>query len=234
MSVENLAKRYKPGSMHRCRVIGFNVMDDVLHVSTRKEMLRQPLVSVQDAQVGQKIKVVVKAVRPTGVVVTVHMGGGCSTIRGLIPPLHVSDAAPPDYRSNSGSAAERWIKFLSKRFPIGETVSARVLRVDKDKNLLLLTAKPSLLAAKYPPVTSYADAAVGQVADGVVVQTKDTGILVSFFDNVRAWLHSGQLAAAGVVGCQPQDAFLRGQILRVVFQHVDADQERIVAQLATA
>ena len=76
----------------------------------------------------------------------------------------------------------------------------KVLSVNVVNSKLILTHKKSLVNSKMPSVTSYSDLRTGTVVEGCVVSIKSTGLVVTFYNNVKVggfvplWTCSNSLA----------------------------------------
>ena len=61
----------------------------------------------------------------------------------------------------------------------------KVLSVDVVNSKLLLTHKKSLVNSKMAAVTSYTDLQAGLIVEGCVVSIKSSGLVVTFYSNVK-------------------------------------------------
>ncbi|KAF9160265.1 rRNA biogenesis protein rrp5 [Actinomortierella ambigua] len=175
--------KYRLGTSHRAAVMGYDPVDGVLQLSMQPSILSQPFLRVEDVKVGALVKGTVMSVMDKGVVVQLAKG-----IRGFIPTLHCVDAA----------LTERTSKTIEERYKVGKTVNCRVLSTDPEKGKVGLTCKDSLIKSKQPLVTSYEGAEVGTLADGVVYQVNPKGVIVSFYNNVKAFAHISELSETHV------------------------------------
>jgi hypothetical protein len=55
-------------------------------------------------------------------------------------------------------------------------------------NKIQLTLKPVLLASEVPPLCRFEDAQSGMLCEGVVTLMLKTGLLLTFYGNVKGWL----------------------------------------------
>lgn len=55
-------------------------------------------------------------------------------------------------------------------------------------NKIQLTLKPVLLASEVPPLSRFEDAQPGMLCEGVVTLVLKTGLLLTFYGNVKGWL----------------------------------------------
>lgn len=64
-------------------------------------------------------------------------------------------------------------------------VSLQVLSCDPSKNRLTLTLKKSLVNTELPLITEMEQMKPGMEAEGFIVNIKDKGVLVAFYNNVK-------------------------------------------------
>jgi hypothetical protein len=55
-------------------------------------------------------------------------------------------------------------------------------------NKIQLTLKPVLLASEVPPLRRFEDAQPGMLCEGVVTLVMETGLLLTFYGDVKGWL----------------------------------------------
>jgi rRNA biogenesis protein RRP5 len=164
--IDKIGKRYKPDTLHQARVIGFNQCDGIVLLSLQPKVLSQQFVRLDDIDVGSTIKGKVVAVDSYGVIASVAEG-----IQGLCPTMHLSDIT---------------LSRPEKLFKVGALMNFKVLSKDVAERKLILSAKKSLVNSKYKPILSYTDAQPGDMASGVIVSVKDFGVIVTFYNQVRA------------------------------------------------
>ena len=63
-----------------------------------------------------------------------------------------------------------------------------MLTVDKEKKMVTLTHKKSLVTTRYPIVTDYAQLKSGMLVEGYIYHIKDCGVFVRFFNDVQVIL----------------------------------------------
>jgi ribosomal protein S1 len=81
-----LVKKFTPGSEHNCRIIAYHSIERLLIVSTKKEVLKQKILSSEHAKPGQKVTATIAEIKPAGLLV--ELG---EDLRGLVPKMHVLD-----------------------------------------------------------------------------------------------------------------------------------------------
>lgn len=205
--VEKVEKKFKVGSTHRARVIGFDLVDSLFLVTLQASVLDQPIMRHADITVGSFIKGKILKVDTYGVVV-----GVTNTIRGLCPISHMSDAK---------------LSSPSKMFKVGSTMKFQVVSVDVKEKKVLLTHHKSWMNSKLPNVTSYAEAQPGMITQGLVTSVRDFGCIVNFYSNVHALVPVSELAEAFVQ--KASDLFTVGQVVKCRILSVDAAEGKMRA-----
>uniref|UniRef100_A0A914VVE1 S1 motif domain-containing protein n=1 Tax=Plectus sambesii TaxID=2011161 RepID=A0A914VVE1_9BILA len=195
---------YSVGTPHHCRVLDYRMMDRLLIVSNKTALLDQKMVSVMDAKPGDKVKATVQIVRPSGIYVKIY-----DHIRGFIPQLHSADK--PKLSSQ-----------LDKFFKTGQEIKCRLLYSDEVHDRVVLTHKQGLVESKGAIVTGYDSSLVGSIADGFVVKTMETGVLVAFYNRVKGFLHARHLKRR-----TPAVTPALGSPIRVKILSVDAESEKM-------
>jgi rRNA biogenesis protein RRP5 len=69
-------------------------------------------------------------------------------------------------------------------------VLGKVLVVDPERKRIVLTAKKTLLDSDLPILSKFEDAKVGVVTHAVVFNVSEKHILVEFYNNLKAIVHS--------------------------------------------
>ncbi|CAH0756629.1 unnamed protein product, partial [Diatraea saccharalis] len=213
-----VASFYPIGSCHRVRVTSYNPCDFLYTVSDRADVLAERYFTLAAISVGQIVDATVRQVTDSHLLVDV------GRTNGYIPKTHFSDAGifvDPKKASHSK---------LTKKFKPGQTLRARVLVVDKAKNSLLLTLKPTLLAEDLEILSSYEQAQVGKGYTGFIRVVRDY-IVVSFFNNVSAYVPRHYVTKEPLESLQ--DAFHLGQIVNCTILRVDAENKKMGGSLTT-
>jgi rRNA biogenesis protein RRP5 len=68
-----------------------------------------------------------------------------------------------------------------------------VLAIDTGSCRIVLTAKKSLIESKIPALHKFVDARVGLIADAVVHKPVQNGIIVEYFNNLKAFVPKYEL-----------------------------------------
>ncbi|KAJ7376225.1 hypothetical protein OS493_036048 [Desmophyllum pertusum] len=204
--VEKLGKKYKVGSTHRCRILGFNSLDGLVNLTMEKSVIEQPFLRYHDIKPGTSIKGKIITLEKFGMLISVS-----DHIRGLCTTLHLADIN---------------LQHPEKKLKEGKVVKCRVLSVEPDRRRLLLTHKKTLIESSLPLLTDYSDARPGVSSHGFIAAIKDFGCIVVFYNNVkglvprvelgipadtdpRSAFYIGQVMLCHVLSCQPDQAKLR-------------------------
>ncbi|XP_047994064.1 protein RRP5 homolog isoform X2 [Leguminivora glycinivorella] len=212
-----VAQSYPIGSTHRVRVITYNLSDYIYHVTDETKLLTEKYFCHSQLSVGQLVTGAVRTVADNHVTVTV------GRLSGYVPQLHLSDAGvyvDPKKATTS--------KLTKKKYKVGQEVNARVLSVDAAKQTLMLSLKPSLVAAGAALLTSYEAAQVGKAYTGVIKVVKDF-VLVSFLNEVVAYVPRNQVSRTPVANLT--QAFHPGQVVTCTVLQVDAQNKKMLGSL---
>ncbi len=125
--------------------------------------------------------------------VLVDLGVGT---RGIVPAIHLFDKASHGAFDAGGDAAPSGYrqKIRSAKYRVGNLVNARCLTVDPAARQCVLTAKKTLLANDVErPIVEHQSIQPGRVAAGFVSKVDDTGLTVTFYDNVHGRVTSPEV-----------------------------------------
>jgi rRNA biogenesis protein RRP5 len=187
-------KKHAIGSTHKSRVVGHDLCDQLVQLSTQPSVLSATFLRKSDIQPGMIVKATILKVETYGLVVSLT-----ESIRALVPKIHMTEA------SNT--------KNLSKMFKVGQSVKGKVLESDPKSNKLTLTLKKSLVNNNNNnnnnnPTTEssskdgkdgnadagelvvrdlvgYEGVEIGMLALGCVIAVKDFGCIIGFYGGVR-------------------------------------------------
>ena len=152
------------------------------------------------------------------------------------PKIGFTVALPTEEQNEDDAAAVRGyvhisevsddrIDRLGKRFSVGQTVSARVLRLNRLDGWASMSTKPSTLKERF---LSYEDVQPGMIVKGKVTGLYPYGALVSLGPAVRALcptLHLSETSAASPARLRTR--FAAGKTLSFRVLSVDAAQRRV-------
>ncbi|XP_053245269.1 protein RRP5 homolog isoform X1 [Podarcis raffonei] len=197
---------FKPGSKHKCRIIEYSPMDDVVVVSLKQHIIEAPFLRYHDIHPGQVVEGTVLALKPFGmqVKVTEH-------IKGLVPRLHLADVL---------------LKQPEKKYSVGSTVRCRVLSCNPEARKLLLTLKRTLVNSQLPALSSYEDAKPGLITHGFVACAREFGCIVKFYNDIKGLVPKNELGGAPSI--VPQETFYAGQVVKVIVLKCEPEQERLL------
>ncbi len=203
--------RYKVGSVHKARIIGYNSIDGLFIVSMEPKVIDQPFLRIEDVKVGQVVKGAVEKVLVgvngvSGVIVNIAEG-----ITGLVPETHLADIH---------------LQHPEKKFREGNLVTARVLSTHPQKRQIRLTLKKTLVNSEAEPWTSYNDLKTGLQAPGTIVNVLPTGAVVQFYGPVRGFLPVSEMSESYIQ--DPKQHFRIGQVVNVHIVSVDPAEQRMI------
>ncbi|XP_015275588.1 PREDICTED: protein RRP5 homolog [Gekko japonicus] len=197
---------FKPGSTHKCRIIDYSPIDDLLLLSLKQRIIDAPFLRYHDIHPGQIVEGTIFALKDFGM--QVKVGGH---IKGVVPRLHLADVV---------------LKQPEKKYSVGNTVKSRVLSCNPDTKVLILTLKKILVTSKLPILASYEDAKPGLVTHGFVVCAREFGCIVKFYNDVKGLVPKNELGLAPIT--IPQEAFYEGQVVKVIVLKCEPEQERLL------
>lgn len=202
---------WKLNTIHRARVIGYHPLDGLLQLSLRPSILDQRFLQAGDIRVGEVLKGTVKRLTDSALFVSISCNAD-----GIIWPNHYADIP---------------LKHPSKRFKAGGSIKCRVLAVDPERMRVELTAKKTLIESTLPVLTSIEEAKVGMITDAVVYRVVDKGLIVRFYNDLKAFVPSRE---ASDYSSTLKDMFVAGRVVKVRILTVDLNPPRVVASIRQA
>jgi rRNA biogenesis protein RRP5 len=154
------------GSVHSARVIGYDHLQNLILFSTSQKVLESPFLRATDVKPGMLLKGTLTVLNDKGAAIQLT-----DTISGWIPKNQMMETA---------------LQNIPAKFKEGANIKCRVLYVDTEKKRVYLTAKKTLVSSKLDPIVSYDSAAVGNIAHGVIVGKGPYGVIVQFYNQVKA------------------------------------------------
>lgn len=209
--------RYKLGSVHKARIIGYNPMDGLFIISMEPKVIRQPFLRVEDVQVGQTLggkveKLMVDESGVTGMLINIADG-----ISGLVPKIHFADVN---------------LQHPERKFAVGSAVKARVLSTHVEMRQLRLTLKKSLVSSDETPWDSYDNLRPGLQGSGTLINILSSGAVVQFFGSVRGFLPVAEMSESYIN--DPNEHFRIGQVVHVRIVSVDPTEGRMIVSCKDA
>ena len=203
--------RYKVGSVHKARIIGYNYIDGLFIASMESKVIDHPFLHMEDVKIGQVVKGSVEKVMVggngvSGIIVKIAEG-----ITGLVPETHLADIH---------------LQHPEKKFKEGNLVTARVLSTHPQKRQIRLTLKKTLVNSEAEPWTSYVDLKTGLQAPGTIVNVLPTGAVVQFYGSVRGFLPVSEMSESYIQ--DPKQHFRVGQVVNVHIVSVDPAEQRMI------
>lgn len=202
---------FKAGSTHKGRIVGYNEMDGVFHLSFQKSVLEQTYIRHEDVPVGAVItcdieKLLINEDGVNGLVLKIAEG-----ITGFVAERHMADVK---------------LQHPEKKFRQGMKIKARVLSNDQIKKRIRLTLKKTLVNSETPIITSYDDVKVGMQALGTIIKLENRGARIQFYGSLRGFLPISEMSEAYIR--DPSEHFRVGQVVSVHVLDVSPEQRRLV------
>ncbi|CAG9825023.1 unnamed protein product [Phaedon cochleariae] len=190
---ETIRSKFDVGTKHTCRILDYNRLSRVYISTVEQSLIREKIFSPSDLKLGQLVNVVVESVKSDGLVVTT------GHTRGFVPNLYISNV--------------KYSETIKKKFKEGYKCKARVLSIDE--NNLLLTLKQSQVEADNALI-DINNANRGDKYTGVVVLTRPTGALVTFYGNIKGWISNKFLEdQESQETPDPTQYFYKGQVVNL-------------------
>ncbi|KAJ4484909.1 hypothetical protein C8J55DRAFT_32010 [Lentinula edodes] len=208
LSVSNSGP-WKPGSLHRARVLGYYSFDGLLQLSLKPSVLARKHLQVTDVHVGEIIKGVIKNLNDSGLFVSLS-----ETVDGVVWPNHFADIR---------------LKNPSKRFKIGATIKCRVLVVDAERNRVSLTAKKSLIESDLPRITAFEHVKIGVVALGVIFKVLPKALMIEFYNNVKAVVPIKEVSEEPVENLS--SLYTPGKVVKIRIIALKPEEKTIIASI---
>jgi rRNA biogenesis protein RRP5 len=190
--------RFKPGTIHSARVLGYNSVDSLYLLTLEPKILAQRYLVLDDVKPGDLVKGTIDKL----IVTATGFGGALikisENIVGLVPEAHLAD-----------------VKLLhpERKFRPGLAVSARVLSVDKDQKRVRLTLKKTLVNSEFAILDSFDKAVPGTQSPGTITRLLPSGAVVEFYGFVKGFLPVSEMSEAFIE--DPREHFKEGQVVNV-------------------
>ena len=174
-----------------------NLLDGIASCATAKSIVEAHVLTHGDIVPGTIYRNVPVIQLLDGGGVLVDLGVGT---KGIIPAMHLFDKAShgnPDAGGDAVLSGYRQ-KIRSAKYKDGSLVDVRCLTVDPVSRQCILTAKKTLLTNDIDnPIVEYTPPSLeqGRVAAGFLSRVDDTGVTVTFYNNVHGRVSSRSLAA---------------------------------------
>lgn len=202
--IENVKDNFQVDDIHRCRIMDFNPVDNLVIISLKESILTNFL-QFQDIIPGTTLECTVDQIHEKGVSVKIT-----NHLSGFIPNLHLANFP---------------LKYPGKKFTQGIKIKCRVLMVDVKKKQVLLTRKKSLVNSKLPVLTSWSQLEPNLVLDGFICSVTDKGVLVAFYNNFKGWVPKRELSEENIP--YPEKVFILGQVVKCRVMNWDEQANRL-------
>ncbi|KAI1144125.1 nucleic acid-binding protein [Hypoxylon sp. FL0543] len=202
---------FKVGSVHRGRIVGYNAIDGMFHLSFEKHILEQPFLRIEDIPIGEVVngeieKLIINQEGVSGLLVKLAEG-----IVGFVPEMHLADIR---------------LQHPEKKFRGGLKVKARVLSTDPVKRQVKLTLKKTLVNSEAIPIKSFDDITVGMQVPGTIIKVLPNGAIVQFYGRLRGFLPVSEMSEAYIQ--DPKEHFRVGQVVSVHVLNFDAEARKLL------
>ncbi|ORX72165.1 hypothetical protein DL89DRAFT_265795 [Linderina pennispora] len=205
---------FQLGSVHRVRVLGYEAMSGLVHVSLKPSVVDEPLFRIEDVVPGAVITGTVRRLKDSRLVVALS-----GRLTGTVAGDQLSDTH---------------LKHPELVFKADHPVACRVLSVHAKKNDIKLTCRKSLVQSKLPVVTGFSaerGAVPGVITHATVVHHTKAGVLVSFYQGAAGMIPMADISAntkgAGKIPKQLEV----GKVVKCRIVQVKPKQRRITASL---
>lgn len=190
---------------HILRIINYSPIEQIYQATLRRSTIKMPFFGYQDITVGQIVEGTVTDLQKHGIYVRIT-----EHIRGMIPRIHLADVT---------------LKNPEKKFYAGLKVKCRVLSVEAQRKLLILTRKKALVESTLPIFQSYSDARPGRISHGFIVCVKEFGCIVRFYEDVKGLVPMQELTTEMVTN--PEELFFVGQVVKVKVLKCDEEKKML-------
>ncbi|SPO02931.1 related to ribosomal RNA processing protein RRP5 [Cephalotrichum gorgonifer] len=202
---------YKVDTEHRGRILGYNPVDGLFHLSFEQSVLDKKYLRLEDIPIGAVVSCTVEAVviGPEGVKgLVVKLPDGMT---GFITDRHLSDVQ---------------LQNPEKKFREGMTVKARVLSIDLVRRQMRLTLKKTLVNSDAPVIKSFDDVSLNMQVPGTITKVMPNGASIQFYGSLRGFLPRSEMSEAFIRN--PEEHFRAGQVVNLHVIEVDAEANRLV------
>ncbi|KAF3986652.1 hypothetical protein FT663_03036 [Candidozyma haemuli var. vulneris] len=207
----DIKQHYNVGSKHKARVLGFNEIDNILILTFKPKAIESQFVSTDDIPVGEFVSAAeVTNILPDAKGIVVKVFGD---FEAFVPPTHISDAK---------------LMFPERKFRNGGKVKARILATAGKK--LYATLRKSLVNMEEDTIVkNLDDLSVGFKTTGVVEKFIGSGVLISFFGNLKAYLPKNEISETFVENAK--DYLKEGQAVNVRILNFNKEDGKITVTL---
>ncbi|KAI2471650.1 nucleic acid-binding protein [Annulohypoxylon bovei var. microspora] len=201
---------FKSGSVHRGRIVGYNAIDGMFHLSFEKHILEQPFLRIEDIPIGEIVngeieKLLVNQDGVSGLLVKL-----AESIIGFVPETHLADVR---------------LQHPEKKFREGLKIKARVLSTDLVRRQVKLTLKKTLVNSEAIPLKSFDEVTVGMQVPGTIIKLLQNGAIIQFYGALRGFLPVSEMSEAYIK--DPKEHFRVGQVVSVHVLNFDVEARKL-------
>jgi rRNA biogenesis protein RRP5 len=210
---------FRVKTKHQARVVGHSPTDNILQLSFQQSVLSKSFMRVSEVMIGEVIKCTIKSISLKSIILDIN-----GAVDGVVFPLHFADIP---------------LKKPEKKYKVGQSVRARVLKVDPDRNRIVLTLKKTLVQSDLAVVWSLQDARVGVVTHGTVGRILEgnagpMAVLVDLFGHLRTYVPISEVLEAGSSSDSVRNSFFLGKCVKLRLTRVDYQTGKISASIKQA
>ena len=216
-SLSHVSSKYKVGSLHRARAIGFSPMDGVFYMSMEKSVLTQPYLTAEEVKPGEKVRATVEklSIDDSGFHgLRLKLAEG---IYGAVSLMHLSDVN---------------LQHPERKYREGQEVIARVLNTSPRTKRINMTLKKSLVNSEDVVWTDYRQIGIGDRSRGTITKLLDTGAIVNFYGRINAFLPISEMSEAFVD--EPAKHFRAGQTVSVRVLSILPEERNMIVSCITS
>lgn len=205
---------YPIGSRHKARVLGYNEFDNLLRLTFNPVTIDSKFASPDDIPVGEyisSVEVVLILPEDSGVIVKIF-----GLFDAFVPMSHLSDIK---------------LVYPERKFKVGSKFKGRVW--NKRGSKLYVTLRRTLVNMEDDAViTRMEDLSLGLKTTGVVDKFVKGGVVVSFFNSLRAFLPNSEISESFVAN--PSDYLRENQAVAVRIMSFSVAEKKISVTLRQA
>lgn len=205
----------EPSGNVKARVLGYNNIDKLYSMTSDPALLDVKYLRSSDIPAGELLTgCEIVTVSDKGIELKIFNG----QFKAFVPPLHISDTR---------------LVYPERKFKIGSKIKGRVLSVDNvgriivtlKKSFINLDEEEITLIRKIEDVAEVEEKKLKTV--GTVDIFKPNGCVISFFNNVKAFIPNKEISEAYVK--KPQEHLRLGQTVLVKILDHDLSRNRVIA-----
>jgi ribosomal protein S1 len=215
MDQEDIEKLFPLNANLGARIFDFNLIEDMILLSSRPQVLNAAYMTYDELSVGQVIKCKVKNVNATNGGVSVEIS---EFLGGFIPKIHTSDIPLSEM-------------LVSKKLKIGSEIKCRIVQLIPSEKRCILTAKKTLIKSKLDLISFYDQLHTGLETYGVVVAIKDFGLLLSFLGDMKGILPRQEISKSISKEQDLTQLYYMGQLIKCTVKQFNKEKRTLKLSL---